>query len=97
MLFGIGVLPEGRRKKLLSEMLNGLIELFEDRVLAFDIEAAKSYSELAVKARADGRGFPLPDGYIAAIAATRGFVVATRDTGPFGAAGITALNPWDNQ
>ncbi|MDR1581369.1 MAG: type II toxin-antitoxin system VapC family toxin [Synergistaceae bacterium] len=97
MLFGIGMLPEGRRKRLLSEMLNSIIELFEDRVLAFDIEAAKSYSRLAVKARVNGRGFPLPDGYIAAIAAARGFAVATRDTGPFDAAGITAVNPWENQ
>jgi predicted nucleic acid-binding protein len=95
MFFGIGVLSEGRRKRLLSEMLDGIIGLFGGRILAFDTEAAKNYSGLAVKARARGRGFPLPDGYIAAIAAARDFAVATRDTGPFEAAGVSAINPWE--
>jgi predicted nucleic acid-binding protein len=42
-----------------------------------------------------GKGFPLPDGYIAATAMVHGFVVATRDTGPFEAAGLPVINPWD--
>ncbi len=59
------------------------MELFADRVLPFDIAAARRYADLAVKARAAGKGFPTPDGYIAAIAAYRGFTVATRDTSAF--------------
>ena len=43
---------------------------------------------------AAGRGFPTPDGYIAAIAKTRGFSVASRDTAPFEAAGVDVINPW---
>jgi predicted nucleic acid-binding protein len=95
LLFGIGVLPEGRKKKLLSEMLGGILGLFGNRILVFDIKAAQYYAELATKARTAGRGFPLPDGYIAAIAASRDFCVATRDTSPFEAAGIVAINPWN--
>ncbi|MDR1020286.1 MAG: type II toxin-antitoxin system VapC family toxin [Synergistaceae bacterium] len=95
LLFGIGVLPEGRRKRLLSEMLDGVLDLFGSRVLAFDIEAARRYAELSVKARAAGKGFPVTDGYIAAIASSRGFTVATRDTAPFEAAGIAEVNPWN--
>ena len=45
--------------------------LFRDRVLPFDIDAARHYAELAVSAKDGGRGFPTPDGYIAAIAASR--------------------------
>ncbi len=41
------------------------------------------------------RGFPTPDGHIAAIAASRGFIVASRDTSPFQAAGLTVINPWE--
>jgi predicted nucleic acid-binding protein len=96
LLFGIGALQEGRRKKILAEMLDGMLELFGDRVLMFDIEAARSYAELAVKARSVGRGFPVPDGYVAAIAASRGFIIATRDTGPFEAVGLTTINPWND-
>jgi plasmid stability protein len=50
--------------------------------------------ELAVKARVAGRGFPTPDGYIAAFATSRGFSVASRETAPYEAAGVTVINPW---
>jgi toxin FitB len=97
LLFGIGALPDGRRKEALAETLDGVLELFGDRVLSFDTEAARHYADLAVKARAAGKGFPTPDGYIAAIAASKGFVIATRDTSPFEAAGLSVINPWNRQ
>ncbi|MGN7752204.1 MULTISPECIES: type II toxin-antitoxin system VapC family toxin [unclassified Sinorhizobium] len=97
LLFGIGALPDGRRKKALAEMFDGVLELFGDRVLPFDIGAARYYAGLAVTARAAGKGFPTPDGYIAAIAASRGFLVATRDISPFEAAGLTVVNPWHHR
>ena len=95
LLFGIGVLPAGRRKEALTQMLDGLLALFEDRVLAFDTAAARRYADLAVTARAAGKGFPTPDGYIAAIAKARGFTVATRDVAPFKAVGLNVINPWE--
>lgn len=94
LLFGIAALPEGKRKDMLAQALDGLLRLFRDRVLPFDTDAARRYAELAVMARTGGRGFPTPDGYIAAIAASRGFVVASRDTAPFQAAGVPVINPW---
>jgi len=94
LLFGIQALPRGRRRDQLDGALNALLELFRDRVLSFDTEAARCYAELAVAARNGGRGFPTPDGYIAAIAASRGFIVASRDTAPFEAAGAAVINPW---
>lgn len=95
LLFGIAALPAGKRKDMLALAVDGLLELFQGRVLPFDTEAARQYAELAVIARAAGRGFPTPDGYIAAIAVSRGFIVASRDTAPFQAAGITVINPWE--
>lgn len=95
LLFGIGALPAGKRKDRLTEALDGVMELFADRILPFDIAAARHYADLAVKARAAGKGFPTPDGYIAAIAASRGFAVATRDTSAFDAAGVVVINPWN--
>ena len=94
-LFGIAALPVGKRKDMLAQTLDGLMGLFRDRVLPFDIDAARHYAELAVTARTGGRGFPTPDGYIAAIAASRGFIVASRDTAPFEAAGVSVINPWE--
>ena len=94
LLFGIGALPVGKRKDLLAQTLDGLMRLFRDRVLPFDMDAARCYAELAVTAKTAGRGFPTPDGYIAAIASSRGFMVASRDTEPFKAANIRVINPW---
>lgn len=85
LLFGIAALPAGKRKSPLHVALEGLLALFRDRVLPFDIDAARHYAELAVSARSSGRGFPTPDGYVAAIA-------ASRDVGPYEAAGIAVID-----
>ncbi len=94
LLFGIGVLPAGARKEQLNALVSRALALFAHRLLPFDVEAARHYAELAVRARAAGKGFPTPDGYIAAIAAAHGFAVATRDESAFKAAGLDVINPW---
>jgi predicted nucleic acid-binding protein len=96
LLFGIRALPAGKRKEMLAQALDGLMLLFRERVLPFDIDAARYYAELAVTAKVAGRGFPTPDGYIAAIAVSRRFIVASRDTAPYEAAGVTVINPWES-
>jgi predicted nucleic acid-binding protein len=95
LLFGIGTLPEGRRKTLLAARIDGLLDAFAGRILPFDTSAAQAYANLAVRARAAGKGFPTPDGYIAAIAAVHGFSVASRDTSAFRAAGLKVIDPWE--
>lgn len=95
LLFGVAALPVGKRKNMLSSTLEGLVGLFEGRMLPFDAAAARRYAGLAATARNGGRGFPTPDGYIAAIAASRGFSVASRDTSPFAAVGLQVINPWE--
>ncbi|MFN4088053.1 MAG: type II toxin-antitoxin system VapC family toxin [Alphaproteobacteria bacterium] len=94
LLFGVCALSDGRRKDMLAARIDGLLDEFAGRILAFDTSAARRYADLAVKARAGGKGFPTPDGYIAAIAAAHGFAVASRDTSAFNAAGLTVIDPW---
>lgn len=93
-MFGIRAMPDGKRKQGLAEALDVWIGLFEGRILPFDLDAARHYADLGASARASGKGFPTPDGYIAAIAASRGFAVATRDPSAFRAAGIEIIDPW---
>lgn len=88
-------LPNGKRKDMLSETLDGLVELFRGRILSFEVDAARKYAELAVKARTAGGGFPVPDGYIAAIAVSQGYQVASRDKAPFEAANVDVINPFE--
>ena len=92
--FSSGALPDGRRKDMLVVALDGVLTLFADRILPFDTRAARRYGDLAVKARVAGKGFPTPDGYIAAIAGAHGFAVASRDIGALAVAGLTVIDPW---
>lgn len=94
LLFGVAALPAGRRKDALTHALDGMLALFKNRIAAFDTDAARHYPVLAMKARSAGRGFSTADGYIASIAASRGFIVASRDTAPFEAMGVKVIDPW---
>lgn len=49
-------------------------------------------SEAIVTAKNGGRGFPMPDSYIAAVVASRGFIVAFRKGR--GTGGRSALERW---
>ena len=93
--FGIAVLPAGKRKDTLHTSLETrILPLFAGRILSFDAAASEAYAVLRARARLDGKAIAPADGYIAAIAMAHGLIVATRDTGPFEAAGLTVINPW---
>jgi predicted nucleic acid-binding protein len=96
LLVGIGRLPVGKRREGLADALNELLEmLFGRRILPFDTRAAVEYARVVGRMRSTGHGISVGDAQIAAIAATHGFAVATRDTAPFERAGIEVINPWD--
>jgi len=94
MWFGVAALPEGARKQRLERAVDGLLDLFVGRVLAFDADAARRYAAIAVAARKAGRPLPIADGYLAATAAAHGFAVATRNTHDFRDTGVELINPW---
>jgi toxin FitB len=92
---GVALLPAGKRRAGLQENLEKrVLPLFAGRVLPFDLACTQAYAVLMAKARGAGLAVATADGYIAAIAAANGFAVATRDTSPFEAAGVTVINPW---
>jgi toxin FitB len=94
--FGLAAMPPGQRRTIYQERLEGeVLPAFMGRVLPFDLEASKAYADLMAQAKAVGRAIGRADGYIAATAAARGLMVATRDTSPFEAAGLTIINPWE--
>jgi predicted nucleic acid-binding protein len=92
---GVALLPAGKRRAGLQENLEKrVLPLFTGRVLSFDLACTQAYAQLLTKARAAGLAIATADGYISSIAAANQFAVATRDTGPFEAAGVTVVNPW---
>jgi predicted nucleic acid-binding protein len=93
---GVALMPDGARKSTLESSLADLLDrLFGPRLLDFDRRAARAYAEITRKTTAAGVPIPLADGLIAAIAQANGFIVATRDTTPFRAAGIEVIDPWE--
>jgi len=94
---GLALLPAGKRRAGLQESLETrVLPLFSGRVLPFDLGCTQAYAELVVKARALGLAIASADGYIAAIAMANDLAVATRDAGPFKAAGAAVINPWQH-
>lgn len=96
ILVGIEMLPDGKRKRGLGTATADVLErLFGSRILPFDHEAAVEYARIYTRTRKSGT-LSMADCQIAAIAAVRGFVVATRDVDPFRAAGLQVINPWES-
>jgi predicted nucleic acid-binding protein len=96
--FGIAALPPGKRRDTLHTSLEQrILPLFVGQILSFDAVASEAYAVLRARARAQGKAILPADGYIAATATSHGLIVATRDTGPFEAAGLTVINPWNTQ
>ncbi|MHB1677532.1 MAG: PIN domain-containing protein [Sulfuriferula sp.] len=96
--FGIAVLAPGKRRDSLHISLEQrVLPLFVGRILPFDAADSEAYAVLRASARAQGKAIAPADGYIAATAIRHGLIVATRDTGPFEAASLTVINPWNTQ
>ncbi|MBZ9709610.1 type II toxin-antitoxin system VapC family toxin [Mesorhizobium sp. ESP7-2] len=94
--FGIAAMPAGKRRTILQDRLEqDALPLFAGRILPFDLDASRAYANLMVQARAAGKAIGNADGYIAATAVAHGLTIATRDTGPFAAAGLNTVNPWE--
>jgi len=95
LLAGVAALPAGRRRSALSEELSRVIDrLFAGRILGFDRAAAVQFPGILTAARKRGFTISFADAQIAAIAAAHGLSIATRDAGPFIAAGLPVIDPW---
>lgn len=96
LLTGLVFLPEGRRKDFLTFHIEGLIIRARERSYSYDEQAARALPTIMAARRRIGREVHKPgDAMIAAVAASRGMAVATRNTSDFDAMGVELINPWD--
>lgn len=63
--------------------------------MPFDSDAANVYANIATDRRRIGRPISQFDAQIAAIAISRGAMLATRNIGDFERLPIEIINPWD--
>ncbi len=95
LLYGIGRLPEGKRKAdLLDAAAAMLQEDFGGRVLPFDELAAAHYASLAVLRERSGRPISMADAQIAAICLSHGAALATRNGKDFAGLALALIDPW---
>ena len=93
--FGVLKMPEGKRRNDLAAQIERALELFKDRTLEFDVNAAEQLAQIVARCEKMGKPATAPDAYIAAIAAAHGFSVATRNVDHFKHMGVRVINPWE--
>jgi hypothetical protein len=95
ILYGIAVLPEGRRRDALRTAAEEMFaEDFAGRLLPFGASAAARYAEIMLSRRRVGKPIEGFEALIAAIALAAGATVATRDVGGFSNCGLSIIDPW---
>ena len=92
---GAGRLPEGPRRTALHDAIGALeTEAFAGRVLPFDAACASAYARIVGLRRRAGRPITPLDALIAAIAATHGARLATRNIRDFEGLGLSLVDPF---
>lgn len=94
-LYGLELMPQGRRRERLSEITRNVLEVeFRGRVLAFDEEAAGHYARVLAARRRKGGPMSAFDAQVAAIALANGASLATRNLTDFEGCGVKLIDPW---
>jgi predicted nucleic acid-binding protein len=92
---GLALLPAGRRRKALESAFDRVLEEdLENRVLAFDGDAALQAAALAAARQRAGRPVDIRDTQIAGIAQSRRATLATRNVRHFEGLTVPVINPW---
>jgi predicted nucleic acid-binding protein len=95
VLYGIELLPHGKRRGALLEGAERMFrKILAGHILPFDEDAAGAFAEIAAARRSQGRPIAEFDAQIAAIARSRGALLATRNTTDFEGCGVRLTNPW---
>jgi len=96
LLTGLALLPDGRRRDFLTTHVEDLISRARERSYSYDEQAARALPAIMAARRTIGREVSKPvDAMIAAVAASRGMAVATRNISDFTGMGVELINPWD--
>lgn len=91
---GVERLPEGKRKALLCEVVEGVVTQFATCMLPFDTREALVCGSLQAQAVGAGHNASIEDLMIAATARVAGAPVVTRNVKDFEPLGVEVINPF---
>ncbi|CAB3748045.1 type II toxin-antitoxin system VapC family toxin [Paraburkholderia humisilvae] len=95
MLYGLRTMEHSERKEKKSAVINAILNVdFAGKVLSFDRDAARRYAEIFASRKEAGRPIEEFDAMIAAIAQSKGAILATRNVKDFVNCDIEVVNPW---
>jgi len=98
VFYGMALLPHGKRQEKLASAANAMFDAdFAGRILPFDSDAARNYPDISAGRRLIGQPISQIDGQIAAITASRGARLATRNVRDFADCGIVVVDPWSER
>jgi predicted nucleic acid-binding protein len=93
--FGIEILPAGKKRAVLGQSFERIIQQsLEHRIAEFGFAAAQETASLMAKRRVEGRPSQLRDSMIAGIAIAHRAALATRNTRHFLDLPVPVVDPW---
>jgi hypothetical protein len=92
--FGLQIMPGGKKRSLLVQAFDGLLDKIGHRVVPFDTAAARQAGDLMASRHKQGRPGELRDTMIAGIVLAHHATLATRNTTHFGDLSVPVVNPW---
>lgn len=93
--YGLNLLPLGRRRKALEDVMYQVISEFSTRILPVTKDISWIWGQLSANIHKRGFDIEVGDGLIAATALHHGMHVVTRNVKDFEPTGVLLINPWD--
>ncbi len=91
---GLTKLPDTKRKDLLTNWLNTLLEDYQNRIYSIDPTVAENWGIMQGNAEKKGKQLSSLDSLIAAIVYTHNLILVTRNVRDFEASNLPIHNPW---
>jgi predicted nucleic acid-binding protein len=95
ILYGVEVLPAGKRRTQLLNAIEGVLGEFSGRILPFDEKSARVFPKIVAGRRKMGVPISQSDAMIAAVCSSQGATLATRNVRDFAHCGVRVVNPWE--
>lgn len=92
--FGLQIMATGKRRSLLMQAFENVLDKLGHRIASFDTAAAIQAADLMADRQRKGRPGDLRDTMIAGIVLVRHALLATRNTRHFEDLSVKVVNPW---
>ena len=92
--FGLQIMATGKRRSLLMQAFENLLDMMSQRVAPFDAAAARQAADLRASRKRRGRPAELRDTIIAGIVVAHHAALATRNLSHFEDLSVPVVNPW---